>query len=154
MLLVIIIFIKLIWKIHFNIFQYNRNFKGKIIMVISLGFHGYSLSKCWKVFRLSPCLDPLFNANIAVQFIRARSNLILSCSSEGFPIYSLFREKGGGGEGQSIRGRVVRTVIVVITFFFFLRLTSRLIFDNRKNRLPYFICCSRYLCLDYRDVSV
>jgi len=32
--------------------------------------------------------------NIAVHFIRARSKLILSYFSEGFPIYSLFSEKG------------------------------------------------------------
>jgi len=31
--------------------------------------------------------------NIAIYFIRARSSLILSCSSKGFPIYSLFSEK-------------------------------------------------------------
>jgi len=49
---------------------------------------------------LSPYLDPLFDvnvSNITVHFIRARSNLILSCSSEGFPIcicYSVVRGKG------------------------------------------------------------
>jgi len=49
--------------------------------------------------------------NIAVHFIRARSNLILNCS-KGFPIYLLFN---GKEEGQDIgererEGRVVRTV--------------------------------------------
>jgi len=37
--------------------------------------------------------------NIAVHFIRARSNLILSCSSEGFPIhirYSVGRRRRRG----------------------------------------------------------
>jgi len=37
--------------------------------------------------------------NIAVYFIRTRSNLILSCSSEGLPIFAIQWE-GGGGEGQ------------------------------------------------------
>jgi len=41
--------------------------------------------------------------NIAVHFIRARSNLILSCSSEGFPIYSLFSGKGGGARYREKR---------------------------------------------------
>jgi len=37
--------------------------------------------------------------NIAVHFIRARSNLILSCSSEGFSIYIFtIQWEGEGGE--------------------------------------------------------
>jgi len=75
-----------------------------------------------------------------LHFIRARSNLILSYSSEVIPyIYSLFSGKVEGEKGRIQRerkeGRVVRTVIVVI---FFLRLTNQSIFDNRKNGLPYF----------------
>jgi len=52
--------------------------------------------------------------NITVHFIRAKSNLILSCSSEGFTIYSLFSEKGGRARwGKRERGgRVVKTVII------------------------------------------
>jgi len=74
---------------------------------------------------------------IAVHFIRARNNL-LSCSSGEFPIYirySVGRERGAGYRKEREGGRVVRTVIVVIIF---LKLTSRSIFDNRENRLPYF----------------
>jgi len=44
--------------------------------------------------------------NIAVYFIRARSILILSCSSEGgFPIYIpyIFNGKGGGARGKRER---------------------------------------------------
>jgi len=41
--------------------------------------------------------------NIAVRFIRG--NLILSCSSEGFPIYSLFSGKGGGARYREKRER-------------------------------------------------
>jgi len=45
----------------------------------------------------------------------------------------------GNVRGRSIGkrkkgGRVIRTVVVII----FLRLTSRSIFDNRENGLPYF----------------
>jgi len=46
--------------------------------------------------------------NIAVHFIRARSNLILSCSSGGFPMYIRCSvRRGEGGEGQNVgeRGR-------------------------------------------------
>jgi len=58
-------------------------------------------------------------------------------------VYLLFSEKGGRGEEQDIGerkrkrrgGRVVGTMIVVIIF---LRLTSRSIFDNQENGLPYF----------------
>jgi len=44
---------------------------------------------------------PMFhNANIAVYFIKARRNLI-SCSSEGFPIYIFaIQGEGRGGEEQ------------------------------------------------------
>jgi len=69
--------------------------------------------------RLFPYLDPLFDverfANITVHFIRARSNLILSCSSESFPIcirYSVGRGRGmeqGMGKGERERGSIVKT---------------------------------------------
>jgi len=46
------------------------------------------------------------------------------------------RERGRGYGGKRERGgKIVRTVIVVIIF---LKLTSRSIFDNRENGLPYF----------------
>jgi len=59
--------------------------------------------------------------NIAIHFIRARSSLILCCSSERIPyIYSLFSGKGEEKrdwvEEKVREGRVVRTVIVVINF--------------------------------------
>jgi len=48
-------------------------------------------------------LDSWFDANVVnifVHFIRARSNLILSCSSKGFPMYICCSVKRrGGGEG-------------------------------------------------------
>jgi len=47
--------------------------------------------------------------NIAVHFIRVRSNLILSCSSGGFSIYICYsvrrgRERGTGYRGKRKRG--------------------------------------------------
>jgi len=42
--------------------------------------------------------------NIAVCFIRARSNL-LTCSPEEFSVYLLFSEKGGRRRGAGYRGR-------------------------------------------------
>jgi len=41
--------------------------------------------------------------NIAVHFIRAGSNLILSYSFERFPIYSLFSGKGEGARYREKR---------------------------------------------------
>jgi len=41
--------------------------------------------------------------NIAVHFIRARSNLILSCSSKGFPIYVRYSVERGRGRRTKYR---------------------------------------------------
>jgi len=41
--------------------------------------------------------------NIAAHFIRARSNLILSCSSEGFPIYIRYSAGREWGRGAGYR---------------------------------------------------
>jgi len=59
--------------------------------------------------------------NIAVYFIRARSNMILSCSSEGFSIYIRYsvgrgRERRAGYRGKRERREEFITVIVVIIF--------------------------------------
>jgi len=82
--------------------------------------------------------------NIAVHFIRARSNLILSCFSGGFPMYIRCSVRRGEGERRigcwGKEERVVGTVIVVYInfYYYFLRLTSPSIFDNRENGLLYF----------------
>jgi len=43
--------------------------------------------------------------NIAVYFIRAKSNLILSYSSEGFPIYIRCSERRGDRRETGYRGK-------------------------------------------------
>jgi len=84
--------------------------------------------------------------NIAIHFIRARSNLILNCSSEKFPIYirySVGRGRRAGYKGKREREKSrYRTVIVVI----FLRLISWSIFDN--GRVGRFVRQYLMACLD------
>jgi len=67
-----------------------------------------------------------------LQFIRARSNLILSCFSGG---YSLFRGKGGEAGYKRKRKSGENSLVVII----FSRLINRSIFDNRKKGFLYFI---------------
>jgi len=68
-------------------------------------------------------------------FIRARNNLILSCSSEGFSMYSLFNEKGERSKKRGKKDREKSRYCDGSDYFS--RLTSRSIFDNRENGFPY-----------------
>jgi len=57
--------------------------------------------------------------NLAVHFIRAKSSLILTCSSNWFPIYTPFSERWGrmkqGMVGQRSEEGGARIVMEVVT---------------------------------------
>jgi len=54
---------------------------------------------------------PTFHVNVAVHFIRTRSNLILSCPSEGFPIYAVqWKEDKKARYREGEKGEGARTV--------------------------------------------
>jgi len=54
--------------------------------------------------------------NIAVHFIRARRNLIIKCSTKGFPIYSLISGKRERQDNGGERGEELLELMVVVIF--------------------------------------